>query len=215
MAFKRDLGSFRLLLCDSLSFFSPLFQAVINFIALIRVCSVADRSFHLGITVADLPSSFLSIVLLLLGPWSRRVLLSLCPPALLYRQQQIVEVRFQVFTFCMVTLGGLPHFLRFFFRSCLLNFFCGQRLQPPLPLPKLSSLGRLWISWMCFFHQSVTHPLTSISRGTHPSCHLAAKGGGAKVPEPRPNHVPAALLKAPQLPVLIVLVSPFMTVSSS
>ena len=26
----------------------------------------------------------------------------------------------------MVTLGGLPHFLRYVFRSALFNFFCGQ-----------------------------------------------------------------------------------------
>ena len=47
MASKRALGSFRLLLLwVSLPFFRPcLFQAVINFTALIRVGSGADCSF--------------------------------------------------------------------------------------------------------------------------------------------------------------------------
>ena len=121
MASKRALGSFRLLLLrDSLPFL-PLPLPSCD-----KLHSSHSRLFRSRLQLSHHPSSSLSLVLFLLGPESRPVLLSLCPPALLYRQQQVVEVRFQVFALFTVTVGGLPHFLRYFFRSCLLNFFCGQ-----------------------------------------------------------------------------------------
>ena len=215
MASKRALGSFRvLLLCDSLPFFAPLPSRD-------KLHSSHSRLFssrlqllawdHTGLTfrLPFFPSFYC------FSAHSRAVSsLAFAHPHFFIASNKLLRSASKFSLFVWLLWEACHTFSATSFALASSTSFAGSvfshlyLFQNSLRLVVFGSLG-------CVFHQSVTHPLTSISRGTHPSCHLSAKGGGAKVPEPRPNHVLAALLKAPQLRVLIVLVSPFMTVSSS